>query len=95
MERKAGNARRREEFAGPAELARFFRGERLDAIPARASDRTAVLAYLAGLFEPGCDYAVTDVNLVLARVHNDFASLRRYLIDERLLARDHGRYRRR
>jgi hypothetical protein len=95
MERKAGNVRRREEFAGPTELARFFRGDRLEGVPARAADRAAVLAYLAGLFEPGRDYAEADVNLILGRVHRDFASLRRYLVDERFLMRDHSTYRRR
>jgi hypothetical protein len=94
MERKAGNVRRREEFPGPAQLARFFRGERLERIPARASDRSALLVHLAGLFEPGREYSEADVNLVLARVHNDFATLRRYLIDAGLLARENGRYRR-
>jgi hypothetical protein len=94
MERRAGNVRRREEFAGPAELARFFRGDRLEVVPARAADRTAVLAYLAGMFERGRDYAEADVNLILGRVHRDVASLRRYLIDERFLSRDHGTYRR-
>ena len=95
MTRVPGNARRREAFSGPPELARFFRGDRLETIPARAADRLAVLTYLTGLFEPGRDYAEADVNLILARVHRDHASLRRYLIDERLLTRDHGTYRRR
>ena len=95
MERIPGNVRRRREFAGPPELARFFRGDRLETIPARAADRAALLAYLAGLFDLGRDYAEADVNLILARVHHDHASLRRYLIDERLLTRDHGTYRRR
>ena len=94
MERKAGNLRRREEFAGPADLARFFRGERLDAMPARASDRTAVLAHVAGLFEPGRAYSEGEVNLVLSRVSDDFATLRRYLVDAGLLARRRGTYRR-
>jgi len=31
---------------------------------------------------------------VLARVHNDFAMLRRSLVDAGLLEREHGRYRR-
>jgi len=95
MDRIPGNVRRREAFPGPPELARFFRGDRLETIPARASDRAALLAYLAGLFETGRDYAEADVNLILGRIHRDHASLRRYLIDERLLTRDHGTYRRR
>jgi len=94
VRRVPGNVRRREAFNGPPELARFFRGDRLETIPARASDRASLLAYLASFFESGRDYAEADVNLILARVHHDHASLRRYLIDERLLTRDHGTYRR-
>ena len=94
QERIPGNVRRREAFEGPPELARFFRGDWLETIPARASDRRAVLEYLARVFEPGRDYAESDVNLALARVHRDHASLRRYLVDEHILARDHGVYRR-
>jgi len=94
MERIPGNVRRRDAFAGPPDLARFFRGDRLETIPARASDRLAVLRFIARVFEPGLDYNEADVNLALARVHRDHASLRRYLIDARILARDHGVYRR-
>ena len=92
--RASGNVRRRAAFDGPAELARFFRGNRLETIPARASDREAVLLYIARVFEPGRDYAEADVNLALARIHRDHASLRRYLVDARILLRDHGVYRR-
>jgi len=34
------------------------------------------------------------VNRVLQPLHNDFATLRRYLIDAGLLERERGRYRR-
>ena len=94
MERRAGNLRRREDFAGPPDLARFFKGERLDVMPARAPDRTAVLAYVAGRFDRGRVYGEPEVNLVLSRVHADFATLRRYLVDAGLLRRDDGQYRR-
>ena len=93
-QRIPGNVRRREAFDGPPELARFFRGDRLETIPSRASDRQAVLEYLARVFERGREYAEADVNLALARVHRDHASLRRYLVDARILTRDHGVYRR-
>jgi hypothetical protein len=89
-----GNLRRTQEFDGPAELARFFRGDRLETIPARASDRRAVLMYIARVFEHDREYAEADVNLALARINNDHASLRRYLVDAGILVRDHGLYRR-
>lgn len=94
MERIPGNIRRRDAFAGPPELARFFKGARLETMPAKMPERRAVLAYLARGFVPGRDYAEAEVNVMLARVHDDFATLRRYLIDERLLRRERGIYRR-
>ena len=94
VERIPGNIRRRDAFAGPPELARFFKGARLETMPAKMPERSAVLAYLAQSFEPGRDYAEAEVNLLLARVHDDFATLRRYLIDEGLLRRARGIYRR-
>lgn len=94
MERKAGNVRRREEFGGPPELARFFRGQRLDVMPSKMPDRLAVLGYVATLFERGRVYDEREVNVVLARVDNDFATLRRYLVDASLLVRERGEYRR-
>ena len=92
--RKAGNIRRVEEFDGPPELARFFKAGRLETIPARAGDRLAVLAHIAARFERDRDYAEDEVNRILHVLHNDFATLRRYLIDAGLLRREQGRYRR-
>ncbi|MDQ2952710.1 MAG: DUF2087 domain-containing protein [Chloroflexota bacterium] len=92
MERIPGNIRRRDAFLGPPELARFFRGDRLEIMPAKMPQRTAVLTYVVREFEPARAYSEAEVNVVLARVHNDFATLRRYLIDARLLHRERGTY---
>ena len=94
MERKTGNLRRREEFAGPPELARFFRGDRLDVVPRRANDRAAVLSFIAGRFERSREYPEDEVNSVLLSAYDDVAMLRRYLVDAGLLTRANGRYRR-
>jgi hypothetical protein len=94
MERVPGNVRRREAFAGPADLARFFRDGRLETMPRRAKDREALLAYVASRFEPGREYPEDEVNSLLMSASDDVAMLRRYLIDARLLTRDHGVYRR-
>ena len=95
MQRVPGNVRRREAFSGPAELARFFRGERLETMPRRAKDRDALLVYVVSRFEPGREYAEPEVNSLLMSAADDVASLRRYLIDAGLLTRDRGVYRRR
>jgi hypothetical protein len=73
-------------------LRTFFRNGRLTEIPAKASKRRIVLERLALEFEPGVRYAEKEVNVVVGRFFNDYASLRRYLVDEGFLARERGEY---
>lgn len=73
-------------------LARFFRGERLVEIPTQRAKRLVVLERLALDFEPGVRYPEVEVNASLQRYHPDYAALRRYLVDEGLLARRAGVY---
>jgi hypothetical protein len=73
-------------------LRTFFRNGRLIEIPAKESKRRIVLERIALEFEPGIRYDEKTVNVVLGRFFNDHASLRRYLVDEGFLDRDHGVY---
>lgn len=65
---------------------------RLPALPARRAKRQLVLRWLAQLFEPGRRYGELEVNALLAARHNDYASVRRYLVDEGLMERAAGQY---
>lgn len=65
---------------------------RLVAMPAKHSRRLVVLDHIAQRFEPGRRYSERQVNAVLAAIDPDTATLRRYLVDERLLDRDGGEY---
>jgi hypothetical protein len=65
---------------------------RLQSIPASRRKRLAVLQYLASVFEPGQRYPEVQVNAILRSWHPDVAALRRYLVDESLLAREAGEY---
>lgn len=73
-------------------LSRFFRGSRLTSIPAQRSKRLVVLERLAQEFAPGIRYEEWQVNTILGGFHADHATLRRYLVDEGLLAREAGVY---
>jgi hypothetical protein len=75
-----------------AVLRTFFRNGRLTEIPAKESKRRIVLERIALEFEPGIRYDERTVNAVVGRFHNDHAALRRYLVDEGLLARERGEY---
>ena len=73
-------------------LRTFFRDGRLTEIPAKETKRMIVLERIALEFEPGVRYDEQQVNAIVGRFFNDYASLRRYLIDAGLLAREHGEY---
>ena len=73
-------------------LGRYLRNGRLTVLPRSREKRAVVLDFLAQQFEPGRTYAEKDVNAQLAPFHDDFAMLRRYLVDEGFMERDRGRY---
>jgi len=73
-------------------LRTFFRNGRLIEIPAKESKRRIVLERIALEFEPGVRYEEKEVNVIVGRFFNDYAALRRYLVDEGFLSRDHGVY---
>lgn len=74
-------------------VGRLFTAGRIERVPARRKVRVAVLLEVLGRFEPGRDYAEREVNEVLLGVHEDFAYLRRELVNYRYLERADGRYR--
>jgi hypothetical protein len=80
----------------PADVARvlraFVRDGRLLSIPSVHAKRLVVLDWLVQRFEPGRRYSEAMVNLMLGQAHPDTAALRRYLVDEDMLSRDHGQY---
>jgi hypothetical protein len=73
-------------------LRTFFRNGRLTEIPAKRSKRRMVLERIALEFEPGRRYDEKEVNATVARYFTDHAALRRALVDEGFLDRDHGEY---
>jgi hypothetical protein len=73
-------------------LRTYLSGGRLRSMPRPGAKRRIVLDYLATHFEPGVRYPEAQVNDVLRGYHDDFAALRRYLVDEGLLSREGGLY---
>ena len=72
----------------------FDEDGRLRTIPAQRKKRLIVLEKLAEAFEPGRTYTEREVNLIIADFHDDFATLRRDLVDECFMRREDGQYRR-
>lgn len=64
----------------------------LHTIPSKHAKLLVVLDRLSQEFEPGQRYEEPEVNLVLRRVHPDYAAVRRYLVENGFLTREAGIY---
>jgi len=71
----------------------FFDGERLKQIPAQRKKRVIVLQHLLSRFDPNRDYSEREVSDILMTANEDFATLRRELIDYGFMTRASGVYR--
>ena len=73
-------------------LKTFFVNGRLKEIPTRRSRLLIVLRHLAKQFRVGEFYTEPQVNEILRNFHEDVAALRRYMVDNGIMARKSGRY---
>lgn len=73
-------------------LRTFLVDGRLTTMGMKRDKRLVVLRYIVMVFEPGARYAEKDVNVALRAFHDDYAALRRYLVDEGLLSREGNVY---
>ncbi|WP_420628092.1 metalloregulator ArsR/SmtB family transcription factor [Candidatus Leptofilum sp.] len=73
-------------------LSSFVVDGRLAQLPARYKKQFVVMKWVANHFEPGVRYPEADLNETLKQFHPDFASLRRYLIDHKLMTRENNIY---
>lgn len=60
----------------------------LKQIPAPGNKRLIILNFIVDAFAVDTDYTEKEVNTILRRFHVDTAALRRYLVDEGLMARE-------
>jgi DNA-binding HxlR family transcriptional regulator len=84
----------REEAYRRKVLRAFFACGKLKSIPVQRKKRRIVLEQLLQVFEEGRDYTEREVNVAIADYHDDFCTLRRELILEKLMRRQGGIYRR-
>lgn len=69
-------------------LSHYLDGEKIKEIPMKRKKRVVVLKWLVQKFETDRHYHELELNALLKVYHPDVASLRRYLVEERLMARD-------
>jgi predicted transcriptional regulator len=63
---------------------------RLEQIPSRQKKLLVILRWLATRFQPDIMYSEREVNAILTQCHEDFATLRRELVDFGFLRRERG-----
>ena len=81
-----------EVIAAERQLRVFVRNGKIVTMPAKRSRRRSLLDKVAQGFEPGVRYPESRVSQFLAAIYADYATLRRYLVDEELLSRGGGEY---
>lgn len=82
----------REEAYRKKVLDTFFEYGKLKSIPTQKKKERIVLEELVKSFEYGRSYTEREVNIILADYYDDFCTLRRDMIGEKLLSRDHQVY---
>jgi DNA-binding transcriptional ArsR family regulator len=73
-------------------LQTFLDGDRIKELPSRHKKRLVVLTWLANQFDMDVRYAEQEMNERLKQYNPDYASLRRYMIDYKLMQREKGIY---
>ncbi|MFO3688731.1 DUF2087 domain-containing protein [Staphylococcus felis] len=68
--------------------ARFMKNNRIHTIPRKEIDKKALMELIALEFEKERIYSEKEINLILQSFYDDYALLRRYMIDYALLSRD-------
>jgi hypothetical protein len=71
------------------QIDQFFRPDgSLISIPTKSIKRIAVLHHIAADLSPDTKYPEKDLNLIIAKYHDDTAAIRRYMIEYGILDRD-------
>lgn len=71
----------------------FFKNGKLSVIPRKKRAKEELLYILASKFQYDKNYSEKEVNDILIKIYDDYALLRRYLVDTGYLKRDiYGRH---
>lgn len=70
----------------------FFEYGKLKSIPVQRKKERVILEVIAEKFDFDRTYTEREVNLIIADFHDDFCTLRRDMISEKLLQRENGTY---
>ncbi len=89
---EAGIQAKRDEEYRQKVIDSFFAYGKLKSIPAQRKKERIILEEIVKAFEPGRIYTEREVNILIADFHDDFCTIRRDMIAEKLLERENGKY---
>lgn len=72
----------------------FFKYGKLKSIPVQRKKKLIILEKIASAFDIGKKYSEKEVNIIIADFHDDFCTIRRDLISEKIFERENGVYKR-
>jgi excisionase family DNA binding protein len=80
----------------PAEkiVGRFMKDGRFEQLPVQRKKRKYILEYILKQFKPGKVYDENEVDDIILKYHDDYCRIRREFVDERMMYRNEGKYRR-
>ena len=71
------------------QIDQFFRPDgTLISIPVKPAKKIAVLTHIAQELSPTTKYSEKELNLIIAKYHDDTAAIRRHMIEYGILERD-------
>lgn len=70
----------------------FFKGKRLIQIPVQQKKREIVLSEIMKDFGQSRDYPEAEVNEIIKKRYDDFCTVRRWLVSDGFMSRDHEKY---
>ncbi len=70
----------------------FFKDGKLKSIPTTRSKRDFVLRFMVSKLEPNRVYSEKEINDFISEFHQDFCTLRRELVNSKLMIRSAGKY---
>jgi len=73
---------------------RFLKKGRFETLPVQRKKRRYILEYILKQFEANRVYSEKEVNEIITRFHDDYCRVRREFVDERMMNRKAGKYRR-
>jgi excisionase family DNA binding protein len=73
---------------------RFMKKGKFEALPVQRKKRKYILEHILGHFELNRVYSEKEVNEIITRFHDDYCRVRREFVDEKMMNRKGGKYRR-